>query len=374
MSVSFLDRAVSGVHALRPYEPGKPVEELQRELGLSDVIKLASNENPLGPGPRALAALRDATPGFAAYPDGTGFRLKHKLADHLDIDPARIALGNGSNDVIDLLARVFLGPGRAAIFSEYAFAIYALVVRAVGAEAKVAAARPRDDAMSLGHDLDRFRELLDESVRLIYIANPNNPTGTWLAPDALVAFLDAVPEDVVVVLDEAYREYMDPALLVPSRHLLDRHPNLVVTRTFSKIHGLAGLRIGYALGDANVINLVNRVRQPFNANSFAMVAAEAALDDAEHVARSASLNRTGREWLRAALTERGLATLPSQANFITVDVGRPASVVFDGLLREGVIVRPLGGYGLPQSLRVTVGTEPQNQRFIAALQRVLDGG
>lgn len=372
MSISFIERAVSGVHTLRPYEPGKPVEELERELGLTDVVKLASNENPLGPSPRVAEALRDAAPDIAAYPDGNGFRLKRKLAERLDIDPARITLGNGSNDVIDLLARVFLGPGRAAVVSEYAFAIYALVARAVCAETKLVPALPRDHGMPLGHDLDAFRAALDESVRLVFIANPNNPTGTWVPPETIEAFLRDVPDDVVVVLDEAYREYMDPALRPDSFRLLDRHPNLVVTRTFSKIYGLAGLRIGYALADPQITDLLNRVRQPFNANSVALAAAEAALDDEDHVARSAACNRAGIDWLAPALGGLGLTTLPSQANFVTVDLDRTADAVFQGLLREGVIVRPLAGYGLPRSLRVTVGTEAQNRRFVDALRRVLD--
>lgn len=371
MTISFLDHAVSGIHSLRPYEPGKPVETLQRELGLTDVIKLASNENPLGPGPRAAAALRDDAPDLAAYPDGNGFRLKRRLAERLDIGPARITLGNGSNDVLDLLARVFLGPDRAAVFSEYAFAVYPLVTRAACAEARVVAARPMDDAMPLGHDLDGFREALDASVRMVFIANPNNPTGTWLAADHIEAFLRVVPEDVVVVLDEAYREYMDPALRPDSRRLLERHRNLVVTRTFSKIYGLAGLRIGYALADPEITDLLNRVRQPFNANSLALVAAEAALEDEKHVARSVSVNRAGLERLGRGLAALALRTLPTQANFITVDLGRPAEPVFQGLLREGVIVRPLAGYGLADSLRVTVGTEAENRRFLDALGRVL---
>lgn len=372
-SVNYLELAVPGVQSLRPYEPGKPVEELQRELGLNDVIKLASNENPLGASPRIEIMLRESLNDLASYPDGSGFRLKQRLADRHEISTDRITLGNGSNDVLDLLARVFLGPGRAAVFSEYAFAVYPLVTRAVCAEARVAPALPLTDVMPLGHDLDAFAERIDDEVRLVFIANPNNPTGTWLAPDAVEAFLARVPQDVVVVLDEAYRDYLDPDQRVDSRALLDRHSNLVLTYTFSKIFGLAGLRVGYAISNPQITDLLNRVRQPFNANSIALRAAELALDDTDHVERSVALNSEGLAALCEALGERGLQHLPSQGNFLTFDVGRDATAVFEALLHQGVIVRPLGGYGLSAWLRVTVGTAAQNARFIEALDRSLAG-
>jgi len=372
-TVNYVDFAVEGVQALRPYEPGKPVEELQRELGLNDVIKLASNENPLGASPRVVEALRDQAPDLASYPDGSGYRLKRKLAERHRIGADRITLGNGSNDVLDLVARVFLGPGRAAVFSEYAFAVYPLVTRAVCAEARVAPARARDDAMPLGHDLDAFAQRIDADTRVVFIANPNNPTGTWLAPDDIDAFLRAVPAEVVVVLDEAYRDYLEPGERVESRALLERHPNLVLTYTFSKIFGLAGLRVGYALANAQVTDLLNRVRQPFNVNSAALRAAELALDDRDHLERSLAVNREGLTTLGQALDHRGLERLPSQGNFVTFSVAGDAQPVFQSLLRQGVIVRPLGGYGLAQWLRVTVGTPEQNARFVEALDRSLDG-
>lgn len=372
-TLNYVDLAVEGVQALRPYEPGKPVEELQRELGLDDVIKLASNENPLGASPRVAQALRDRALDLASYPDGSGYRLKRKLAERHDIGADRITLGNGSNDVLDLVARVFLGPGRAAVFSEYAFAVYPLVTRAACAEARVAPARPRDGAMPLGHDLDAFAQRIDADTRVVFIANPNNPTGTWLAPDDIEAFLRAVPPEVVVVLDEAYRDYLEPGERVNSRALLERHPNLVLTYTFSKIFGLAGLRVGYALANAQITDLLNRVRQPFNVNSAALRAAELALDDRDHLARSLAVNREGLTTLGQALDRRGLERLPSQGNFVTFSVGRDAHPVFQALLRQGVIVRPLGGYGLAQWLRVTVGTTEQNERFVEALDRSLDG-
>ncbi len=372
-NVDFADLAVEGVQSLRPYEPGKPVEELQRELGLDDIIKMASNENPLGASARVREALSDpATLDAASYPDGSGYRLKARLAERHGVTADRITLGNGSNDVLDLLARVFLGPGRAAVFSEYAFAVYPLVTRAACAEARVAPALPMSDVMPLGHDLDAFVERIDESVRLVFIANPNNPTGTWLPARAIESFMARVPRDVVVVLDEAYLDYLEPAERVDSRALMDRYPNLVLSYTFSKIYGLAGLRVGYALANPQITDLLNRVRQPFNVNSLALRAAEVALDDDEHLQRSVALNREGLATLGRALGERGLNHLPSQGNFVTFDVGREAGPVFQGLLRQGVIVRPLAGYGLPNWLRVTVGTAEQNTRFLAALDHCLD--
>jgi histidinol-phosphate aminotransferase len=370
MSEVFTDHAVAGVRGLLPYEPGKPEAELKRELGLTRVVKLASNENPLGAGTRAKAALAGLE-DFSRYPDGNGFELKQALAGRHGIEPGRIVLGNGSNDVLDLAARVFLTPGRNAVFSRHAFAIYPIATLAAGAQPRAAAPHPADGAMAHGHDLDAMAAAVDADTGVVFIANPNNPTGTWAPPDAIEALLEGVPAHVPVVLDEAYREYMDPAERPPSRQWLDRYPNLVVTRTFSKIHGLAGLRAGYALCHADMADLLNRVRQPFNISSAAQSAALAALDDEDHVSRSQQLNSEQRHWLAARLKELGLTTLPSQANFVTVDTGRDAAAVFDALLREGVIVRPLAGYELPQALRFTVGTAGENREAVEALARVL---
>lgn len=364
-----------GVEALSPYEPGKPVADLERELGLSGAIKLASNENPRGAAPsaRRLLAAWDGDP--ARYPDGNGHALKARLAAIHDIAPERITLGNGSNDVLDLVARVFLGLGRAAVFARHAFAVYPIVTLAANAEPRETPALPPDHAeMPYGHDLDAFAAALSGDgggdVRVVFIASPNNPTGTWLAPAAIEAFLERVPDDVLVVLDEAYREYLDPPRRPDSRAWLERFHNLVVTRTFSKVYGLAGLRVGYALSSAAVTDRLNRVRQPFNVNLLGQACALAALDDDDFVAESAALNAEQRALLAGELTGRGLRVLPSRANFLTFDCGREAAPLYEALLREGVIVRPLAGYGLPEHLRVTVGTPAENRRFLEALDTV----
>jgi histidinol-phosphate aminotransferase len=371
----FLKNALAGVRQLAPYEPGMPLDELQRRLGVKDAIKLASNENPLGISPKVRAALERATHenNLALYPDGAGFRLKRKLAELHGIGQERITLGNGSNDILEFIARVFLGPGRAALFSRHAFAVYPIATQAQSAEAIVAPALPADSAMPYGHDLAAFERLLRADVSVIFIANPNNPTGTWLQPDALEAFIRKVPPHVIVVLDEAYWHYQAPEQRPDVRRWLDLFPNLVVARTFSKIYGLASLRVGYALSHASVADLMNRVRQPFNNNSLALLAGEVALDDDDFVRRSVELNTAQRERLARELTSLGLTVLPSQANFLAIGFGRDARPVHQGLLERGVIVRPMASYDLPQFLRVTVGTESENTRFLAALKSVLVG-
>jgi histidinol-phosphate aminotransferase len=367
--------ALPGVLSLEAYTPGMPIEELQRRLGLKDVIKLASNENPLGMSPKVKAALSAAVAGenLALYPDGSGHRLKHKLAKLHGIEPERVTLGNGSNDILEFLARTYAGPGRAVMFSEYAFAVYPIAAQAQNAEAVVVPARPADDAMPYGHDLEAFSRTLAKSpdVALVFIANPNNPTGTWAEPAAIEKFLDGVPPHVIVALDEAYYDYQEPKLRPDSRRWLEQYPNLLVSRTFSKIYGLAGLRAGYALSHAKVADLLNRVRQPFNNNSLALLAAEIALDDQEHVRKSVELNTRERARLVRDLGALGLRTLPSQANFVTVDFARETSAIHRGLLERGIIVRPMGSYAMPNFLRVTVGTEAENTRFLSALREVL---
>ncbi|MAT65017.1 MAG: histidinol-phosphate transaminase [Gammaproteobacteria bacterium] len=359
------DCATAGVQGLQPYQPGKPISELEREYGVRDAVKLASNENPLGPSPRVKDAIQAHVADLARYPDGNGFGLKRALADRHDVDLKQITLGNGSNDVLELIARAFLAPGRGAVFSEHAFAVYPIVTRAIGAIPQVAPAR------DYGHDLEAMRAAIDDSTRVVFIANPNNPTGTWLKGRDIEAFLDSVPRDVIVVLDEAYVEYVREPDYPDSIPWLDRYPNLVITRTFSKAYGLAGLRVGYALSSPVVADLLNRVRQPFNVNSLALAAAEVALGDAEHIARAVALNAAGMQAWQAACNKLGLAFIPSVGNFLSVDVGRPAGEVYEALLREGVIVRPIGAYGLPDHLRITLGTEAENSRAIAALEKVL---
>lgn len=366
----FLTFANAGIDKLRPYEPGKPVEELERELGISGIIKLASNENPLGPSARVIEALNGGV-DLARYPDGSGFRLKSLLAGSLGVATSQITLGNGSNDVLELLARVFLRPGANAVCSAHAFAVYPLVTTAMGAELRQVPAHPAAHEQAFGHDLSRFAEHVDADTRLVFIANPNNPTGTWCPPEQIEALLAAVPPQTVVVLDEAYCEYQDTTLQPDSLALLARHPNLVITRTFSKAFGLAALRIGFGLSDPALADLLNRIRQPFNTNSAALLAAELAWQDTQHVAESVRVNRQGMQTLEAELARLGLSCLPSQANFLCVDFGRPAQPIYEALLHEGVIVRPLGGYAMPNHLRITIGTALENERCIEALRRIL---
>ena len=364
--------AARGVLGLKPYEPGMPIEELQRKLGVANAVKLASNENPLGASPKVRQALVAAADSdLARYPDGSGFRLKQRLAALHGVDPSWITLGNGSNDILEFVARVWLGPGRAAMFSDHAFAVYPIVTQAQSAAAVIVPALGAETAMPFGHDLDGFRRALRDDIAVIFVANPNNPTGTWLSPDALSDFIAAVPASTIVVLDEAYWDYMDPELRVDSEALLRAHPNLVVTRTFSKAYGLASLRIGYGLSHPEVADLLNRVRQPFNNNALALLAAEAALDDPDFVAETVRLCKAEIARLTPELERRSLRVLPSQANFITEDFGRDAAPIHQGLLERGVIVRPTASYRMPTCLRVSLGTVAENDRFLAALDEVL---
>jgi len=353
----------SYVRSIAPYQPGKPISELARELGLKEetIVKLASNENPRGTGPRTRAAVERALGDIARYPDGNGHELKAALARRYGVDMAQIVLGNGSNDVLELVALAFLGPGRAAVYSQHAFAVYPLATQARGARGIVAPAK------DYGHDLEAMARAVDDETCVLWIANPNNPTGTLAAPDALEAFVRRVPERVIVVIDEAYNEYLPADLRADTVKWLKRHPNLVLTRTFSKAYGLAGLRVGYALAHPSVADVMNRVRQPFNVNSIALAAASAALGDMEFVARSYAGNLQGLRQLREGAGRLGLEFIPSYANFLTVRVGK-AQDIYRRLLRRGIIVRPVGGgYELPEHLRVTVGTEEENERFVSAL-------
>lgn len=372
MNEPFLKNALAGVRAIEPYTPGMPIEELQRRLGVKDVVKLASNENPLGMSPKAQSAVAAAmNGGLARYPDGSGFRLKKKLAALHGVTPEQITLGNGSNDILEFVSRVFLGPGRKAMFSRHAFAVYPLAAQAQDAESIVVPALPATATMPYGHDLEAFEKRLDNDIAVIFIANPNNPTGTWMEPAAIERFLAKVPAHTVVVLDEAYWHYHDPASRPDSTAWLKRHPNLVVARTFSKAYGLAGLRVGYGLSSPLIADLLNRVRQPFNNNSLALLAAEVALDDTEFMQRSVTLNREQKARLQNELTAMKLTVLPSQANFIAVNFGRDAKPIHQGLLEHGVIVRPMASYDMPQFLRVSIGTEAENGKFLNALRDVL---
>jgi histidinol-phosphate aminotransferase len=363
--------AAAGVRELQPYLPGKPISELEREYGVRDIIKLASNENPLGAHPAALEAMRAELPNLALYPEG-GFALVQALARRHDTDPACITLGNGSNDNLVLLAETFLQPGAEAVYSQYCFAVYPIAVQATGATARVASANPAGHEQALGHDLDAMRKLINEHTRIVFIANPNNPTGNWLHANELLGFLEDVPADTIVVVDEAYHEYAAPLGLPDASGWLSRFPNLVVTRTFSKAYGMAGIRLGYSLSSPEVAGLLNRVRQPFNVNSLAMVGAGAALMDHSFIDQSVQVNSTGLAQLGKGLGELGVAYTPSAGNFLLVDMARPAGEVFEALLRRSIIVRPVANYGLDRHLRITVGTRDQNQRLLAALGEILE--
>ena len=371
MGCDYIKLAAPGVADLMPYQPGKPVEELERELGISDSIKLASNENPLGPSPLAIARIRTELDELALYPDGNGFALKLALSQALGVSQDQITVGNGSNEILELVARTFLRVGDEVIFSAHAFAVYPIVTQAVGGVARVAAANSVDHPMPYGHDLEAMGALINNKTRLIFIANPNNPTGTWLLEAELEKFLETVPEDVIVVVDEAYFEYVIVDQYPDTTQWLSRFPNLVVTRTFSKIYGLAGLRIGYGVSSDIIADLLNRVRQPFNTNTLAQSAACAALKDVEHVRNSVSMNLDGLQQLQAGFAAMGLQSIPSVANFIAVNLQQPGMEIYDRLLRLGIILRPVDNYGLPEYLRITVGTRKQNQRVLEALQQVL---
>jgi histidinol-phosphate aminotransferase len=363
-----------GVKALHPYEPGKPISELERELGLTGIIKLASNENPLGTSPKALAAMRGALDETALYPDGNAFALKRALADHHGTEPSHVLVATGSDHILEMIARAYLGAGRSTVISRYGFAVYTIVSQAAGAELRYTDALPVDHpTQPYGHDLDKMAAAITADTRVVFIANPNNPTGTWVGKQELTAFLEKVPSDCLVLLDEAYFEFASGFTkdYPDGSALLSRFPNLIVMRTFSKIYGLAGARVGYALATPKLVEVLNRVRLSFNPNSIGQVGAAAALGDSEHLNKTLELNRTELPKLDAGLKALGLKTIPSICNFVTADMGRPGRPVFQALLKEGVIVRPLDNYGMTDHLRMSVGLKDQNLRLLEALKKVL---
>ena len=372
MAKHFQDLAAPGVQKLKPYLPGKPVEDLERELGITDSIKLASNENPLGPSPRALQAIEQCYKKINFYPDGSAYKLSERLAAKYHVAPACFTFGNGSNDVLELIARAFLTPQHSAVYSQYAFAVYPIVVQATGARANVAAAfAGSHPTMPLGHDPDALIDSIDDKTRVVFIANPNNPTGTWMDAGTVNTMLDRIPSNVIVVLDLAYLEYMEDALKPDIKALLEQHDNLVITCTFSKVYALAGLRIGFGISNPDIADLLNRVRQPFNTNLIAQAAALAALDDDEHIQTSIEINHQGKVYLQQEFTRLGLPYLPSMGNFLTVNMKQEAEPVYQALLNKGVIVRPVANYQMPDYLRITIGTAEQNSRLINALSEVL---
>jgi histidinol-phosphate aminotransferase len=356
------------VRGIARYMPGKPIGELAREFGLAerDIVKLASNENPRGPSPAVRAAIAAATEDLSRYPDGNGFDLKAALSARYGVGPDQIVLGNGSNDILELVTQAFLRPGDSAVYSRHAFAVYPLATQARGATGIEVPTR------DYGHDLPAMRAAITPETRIVFVANPNNPTGTWIAPRELEAFIASVPGDVLVVLDEAYNEYLEPAQRAPSAAWTGKYANLVVSRTFSKGYGLAALRVGYGIMDAKVADMLNRVRQPFNVNALAQAAAVAALADTAYVDESHALNRAGLRQLEGGVRALGLSFVPSHANFLMVRVG-DAATIYRRLLEQGVIVRPVANYGLPEFLRVTVGLAAENQRFLDATANALAG-
>ena len=366
--MNLCDLAPEYIHSIAPYQPGKPISELAREIGLDEtsIIKLASNENPLGTSPLALEAMENALNEVMRYPDGNGFELKNSLSKKYAVNSDQIVLGNGSNDVLELAARVFLNPGTSAVFSQHAFAVYPLVTQATGATGIVVPAK------NYGHDIDAMLDAITPDTRIVFIANPNNPTGTFVpAPDVL-RFLENVPRDVLVILDEAYNEYLPDTSRVDTIKWLDIFPNLLITRTFSKIYGMAGVRIGFGLAHAQLSGLMNRIRQPFNVNSIGLAGALAAINDTEFVKRSYALNQAGMLQITTGLRQLGLTYIPSYGNFLSfkVENGKTAAV-YQYLLQKGIIVRPIGIYEMPEFLRVTVGLASENNKFLQLLESAI---
>lgn len=364
--MNFCDLAPDYIRAISPYLPGKPISELAREMNLdeSSIVKLASNENPLGIGPKAKAAITQAVDDIARYPDGNGFALKSKIGSKFGVGLNQIVLGNGSNDILDMIARAFLAQGTSSVYSQYCFAVYPLATQAVGAEGIAV------KAIDYGHDLESMRAAIRPDTRVVWIANPNNPTGTLCRPGDLVEFFELAPKNVLIVLDEAYTEYLDVAQRPDIRSWLQQFPNLIVVRTLSKAYGLAGLRVGFALCQPDVADMINRVRQPFNVNSLALAAAEAALDDLEFLRQTVALNKAGMQQLTDAFSRLGLSYIRSYGNFVTFHCG-DAKALNQFLLERGVIVRPIANYGMVDSLRVSIGTQAENARFIEVLSEAM---
>ena len=363
----FTEKAAHGVQGLKPYQPGKPIEELEREYGVSDIIKLASNENPLGPTPTIFADAQSELQDISRYPDDSGFELKQRLATKHGVATNQLTLGNGSCNVLEMLIRAFVEPGDEVVFSQYAFAMYYILSQAADAKMEIV------PTVNWGHDLDAMLARISDKTKLVFIANPNNPTGTWSEENQLKQFVNAVPENVVIVIDEAYFEYASYAAMgIPNypdtSGWIKDHSNLVVTRTFSKAYALAGLRIGYGIASTAITDLINRVRQPFNVNKIALVAALRSLDDEVHLNKGLELNYAGLKLLTNALNELGFEVIPSAGNFVFVDFKQDASEINEYLLRSGIIVRPVGNYGLANHLRISVGLPQENQRLLETIR------
>ncbi|MFL3665533.1 MAG: histidinol-phosphate transaminase [Verrucomicrobiota bacterium] len=362
----FFDKLNPTLNTLPVYQPGRPIDEVARELGLDagEIIKVASNENPLGPSPLAVEAMKTAVDQCHLYPDGNAFHLKKKLAAKLGVEPANLILGNGSNEIIEFVSHALLGPGSEIVVSQYCFAIYPLVAMMMGAKVNAV------PAVAHGHDLLSMLGAITPSTRVVWVANPNNPTGTLAKPGDVRALVDQVPDDVLLVMDEAYYEFLDkPVDLLPLVRSGEK-PNLLLMRTFSKIYGLAGLRIGYGIGHPNFVSALEKVRQPFNTNAVAQAGAMAALDDDAHIATTRSTNADGLKFFEALCVEQGIEFVPSYANFVMLRVG-DGQAVFEAMQRQGVITRPMGGYGLPEWIRLSIGTAKENQRASESLNAAL---
>jgi len=365
MSTNFKALARPGVRNLAPYQPGKPIDELRRELGIERIIKLASNENPLGASPAVNEALQRLWKDIARYPDGSGYSLKQTLSTMFKVPADWITLGNGSNDVLEMLARAYVGEGDEVVFSQHAFAVYPIVTQAVGGRAVVVPAR------DFGHDLVAMAQAVTAQTRMVFIANPNNPTGTYVSTAELTEFLAQIPPEVIVVLDEAYCEYVTAEDYPNGLELMSRFPNLVVSRTFSKVYGLASLRVGFALANAEITDILNRVRQPFNVNAFALLAAEAALGDQDFVRKSCQVNSEGLELMTQGLKKLGIEPIPSVCNFVTFQHPQ-ADQLNTMLLKRGIIIRGVANYDIANGLRVSIGLPQENMLFLRALEDSLE--
>ena len=361
MDLEIKDLINSSIKSLTPYEPGKPIEDLEREYGIKNAVKLASNESPLGPSPKVLTALEEVISGVHRYPDGNGFRLKEALSSKHSVDMSVLTLGNGSNDIIEFVARCFLSPKDNAIYSKYAFAVYPLIVQALGAEGIEV------EAKDWGHDLQSMLEAINKDTKIVFIANPNNPTGTFIKKNEMIRFLEKVPSQVIVLLDQAYFDYSNYESEDVSFSLVEDFPNLVISRTFSKAYGLAGLRVGYSVSSSNIADYLNRVRQPFNVNSLALAAAESALKDDEHLEKCLRINKDEKERLYKYFISHGYDYIESFANFVSFDCKDNSNEVFKNLLPKGVIARSMDIYKMPNHLRVTIGLPEENSIFMESL-------
>ncbi|MFV1983552.1 MAG: histidinol-phosphate transaminase [Thiohalomonadales bacterium] len=367
MTSQFQKICVSGVAGLKPYLPGKPLGELEREYGITNAVKIASNENPLGISKKVAQCLIDNIENLSRYPDDNGYELKSALANYYSVDFDQLTLGNGSIDILDLIIRAFVAVDDEVIFSEYAFTMYSIITQAIGAKAVIT------KATNWGYDLDNILKAINHKTKIIFIANPNNPTGTWITEQELSVFLKKVPENVIVVLDEAYFEYaIHPEMKIKNYpdglQWLSKYSNLIVTRTFSKAYALAGLRVGYSITHKDLANILNRIRQPFNVNSMALIAAEVALTDTEHLENSVKLNASGMNYIISELNNMNINYIPSAGNFISIYLGTESNKIYDRLLQNGVIVRPIDNYGMPGYLRFSIGTSDENQRAMLALK------